>query len=113
VVLHIEAIPDLQATPLWKNPFFIVWVSLAVFGAAFFVVMSRMERKEAKVLRDQALRIRRGGRAGAAAKAGAAARAKGAPPGGDDPSADSGGGGGEGAADAPPDPATDAERPPS
>lgn len=111
VVLHIEPIPDLQSTPLWENPFFLVWVSLAVFGAAFFFVMSRLERKEAKVLHEQALRIRRGGRASAAAKAAAAAAAGGASreaAGGGSAGTAGGSSGPEAAADAP-----DAERPPS
>lgn len=103
VVLHVDPIPDLVSTPLWQNPFFLVWVSLAVFGAAFFLVMSRMERRESKVIREQALRIRRGGRASAAAKAGAAA-ASGAAPSGD---------GGPPPPDPSPPDGTDAGRPPS
>ncbi len=74
VVLHIEAIPPLTSAPLYKNPFFIVWVSLAAFGSAFFLLMSRLERKESKGFQAQALRIRRAGRASAAARKAAAGR---------------------------------------
>ena len=83
VVLHVDPIPELGSTPLLQNPFFLVWISLAVFGAAFFLVMTRMERKESKVINEQALRIRRAGRDRRSAAAGSSpggASAAGPPP---------------------------------
>jgi hypothetical protein len=62
MLLHVEAEKPAEAHSLWTNPFFWVWVSLLVFGLGFFLVMSRMEKREAGVLREQQLRIRRKGR---------------------------------------------------
>jgi hypothetical protein len=51
---------DLPAgTPLLRNPFFWTWVSLAVLGAVFFLVMTRVERRERAAMETQHLRIRR------------------------------------------------------
>jgi hypothetical protein len=46
-------------TPVLENPFFWTWVSLAVFGAVFFLVMSRIEKKERATTEALQLRIRR------------------------------------------------------
>ncbi len=59
ILLHVEPHPFPPGTPLTENPFFWTWVSLAVFGGAFFLVMSRVEKRESAAMREQNLRIRR------------------------------------------------------
>lgn len=59
VLLHVEPDPLPPSAPLFENPFFWTWVSLAVFGLVFFAVMSRVEKRESAAARDQGLRIRR------------------------------------------------------
>ena len=59
MLIHVEAEQPAIANPLYTNPFFWVWVSLLVFGVGFFLVMNRLEKREAGTLREQQLRIRR------------------------------------------------------
>jgi hypothetical protein len=59
VLMDLRPLDLPTGTPILQNPFFWTWVSLAVFGAVFFFVMSRIERKERTAMDAQHLRIRR------------------------------------------------------
>ena len=59
LLLHMEPDAPYRAAPLVENPFFWTWVSLAVFGALFFFVMSRVEKKEVAMIEETQKRIRK------------------------------------------------------
>ena len=93
LLLHVEPDTPVRMPPLLENPFFWISASLLAFGAVFFFLMSRIEKKEAGAMRDQSLRIKRRHRATDSARAGGAEGAGGT------------GAGGGAAAVEPPDPA--------
>lgn len=59
LLLHMEADAPYRSAPLVENPFFWTWVSLAVFGALFFFVMSRVEKREVAMIEETQKRIRK------------------------------------------------------
>jgi hypothetical protein len=59
VLLDLRPLAFPGRTPILKNPFFWTWVSLGVFGVVFFLVLSRVEKKEKAAIDAQSLRIRR------------------------------------------------------
>ena len=87
ILLHLEPDAPIVGLPWYQNPFFWTWVSLAVFGCAFFFVMHKIEKREAGQFRDQNLRIRRRQRELEAARAQGTAGPESPPPEGADPAA--------------------------
>jgi hypothetical protein len=61
-LLDLKMLPPMTGTPPLKNPFFWAWVSLAVFGAAFFLVMGRIEKRETAIMRETEKKARAGAR---------------------------------------------------
>src|SRR5204862_85207 len=59
LLLHLEPNAPIVGLPYYENPFFWSWVGLVVFGAAFFLVMHKIEKRESTQMRDQNLRLRR------------------------------------------------------
>ena len=92
ILLHLEPRAPIVGAPYYENPFFWTWVSLVVFGAAFFFVMHRIEKRESTQMQDQSLRLRRRRRELDAARGGASPAgaeppaSEGAPPPAADPS---------------------------
>ena len=59
LLLHMEPDTPYRTAPLIENPFFWTWVSLALFGGIFFLVMSRMEKKEVAMITAIQKRVRK------------------------------------------------------
>ncbi len=59
IAIGIEPYNPYVSAPLWKNPFFIVGVSLAVFVAGFLLIMTRAERIESAAAAVQSKRLRK------------------------------------------------------
>jgi hypothetical protein len=59
VALAIEPNVTYVSAPIWRNPFFLIGLSLAVFVAGFLLIMSRMEKKEAVAAEAQSRKLRK------------------------------------------------------
>lgn len=59
VALSIEPNLNYVSAPIWKNPFFLVGLSLAVFVGGFLLIMSRMEKKESAAAEAQSRKLRK------------------------------------------------------